>query len=253
MNLLFAAPDRDLLAAYRQMSDWTVQTAFDGIRAMACLEKETPDAAVVDAHIWRVGAETIMQKLNSLNVPTVLLTDKPPDLAALNKPVLPDTFLTYPFLPEELRECVEQTVAVMHENRFFVDGLEVDPARGLLAQRLRLTKEETRLLAALAEDTPVRCGALYVGSLNAKLASLSRQTVIRYVPHGRLGRLLRACGRLFGTLGIRKVAGRRFLRGIVFRGLSRRLSAVDDGFDAESGRNQQQDRRRGAEYPFPYG
>ena len=98
MCILFAAPDRDLLACYESLltADFgRTVTAFDGARVLTLLGREPFDLAILDESLPRVSRDRLLSGLGEKGVPVILLTDRrvgetPGARAVLRHPFTPD-------------------------------------------------------------------------------------------------------------------------------------------------------------------
>ena len=76
MCILFAAPDRDLLACYESLltADFgRTVTAFDGARVLTLLGREPFDLAILDESLPRVSRDRLLSGLGEKGVPVILL------------------------------------------------------------------------------------------------------------------------------------------------------------------------------------
>lgn len=107
MRILFADPDRELIAAYEKLfrlnGDETVP-AYDGRQATELLKKERFDAAVVREELPRCESSLILTVLSALKTPVILLRGNDNDTAS------EFAVLRFPFLPEELEGKLREAV-----------------------------------------------------------------------------------------------------------------------------------------------
>ena len=109
MKILFAAPDRDLLACYEQLlgTDFgEVVTAFDGTQVLSLLSQEPFDAAILDRDLPRVDHKTILARLREKEIPVVVLIDSPGRIRRISEDPSPDAYLSYPFTTSRLAEIL---------------------------------------------------------------------------------------------------------------------------------------------------
>ncbi len=107
MKILFAAPDRDLLRAYKEIltEDFgETQTAFDGPQMLTLLAEGNYDLAVLDKGLPRIENKLLIDHLNSEGIPVLSLLD------FREKKEAKDRFnaICYPFTPAELEESIKQ-------------------------------------------------------------------------------------------------------------------------------------------------
>lgn len=105
MRILLAAPDRDLLDSYRKLLErdcGEVVTAFDGTRVLTLLQTERFDAVILDRDIPRVTYGTVLERLHALQLPAILLTDRP----ILQAEPKADAILMHPFFPEAMQSAL---------------------------------------------------------------------------------------------------------------------------------------------------
>ncbi len=188
MNILFAASDRDLLSGFRRLlgaKGHQVQTAFDGTQVLAKLSGETFDLTVLDESLPRISRSRLLQALNEAKVPVILLLSEHPRVALYDSPDLPDSFLCYPFSPEELEQRIERVLAETTAPDFQVGGVAVQPSSRLLSGKLPVTAEEISFLRSLsAGDVPQGEEADFSARvLNKKFSCLQDSIRIRYRLH----------------------------------------------------------------------
>jgi len=75
-------PDvRDTVADVLEMNGWTVQTAEDGIAALGCIHRTTPDLVILDLLMPNLGGVEVLRLLRSTeagrDIPVVVLTGAP--------------------------------------------------------------------------------------------------------------------------------------------------------------------------------
>ncbi len=113
MKILFAAPDRDLLRAYKEIltEDFgETQTAFDGPQMLTLLAEGNYDLAVLDKGLPRIENKLLIDHLKSEGIPVLSLLD------CREKKEAKDSFnaLCYPFTPAEL----EKSIKLMTSNTY---------------------------------------------------------------------------------------------------------------------------------------
>ncbi|MCG3086614.1 response regulator transcription factor [Sporosarcina cyprini] len=106
MNILVVDDDPhilELVAIHLTQARYTVQKALNGMEALALLEKNVPDLAVVDVMMPGMDGFTLTKKLREADVPVLLLTAKG-ELEDKEKGFLAgsDDYVVKPFEPKEL-------------------------------------------------------------------------------------------------------------------------------------------------------
>lgn len=185
MRVLFAAPDRDLLACCRQLLEADLGetvTAFDGARALSLLGTERFDAAVFDRDLPRIGTKVLLERTRDAGVPAIVLINEPISVRLLTEDPLPSAFLAYPFPFDRLRETLaDVTEKTCAGERLAYAGMEIDVAGFRIAGGPSLTAEEIDVLRALEKQESVPADrAPFVSALNAKFARLGLNAGIRY-------------------------------------------------------------------------
>ena len=186
MRILIASPSRDLLDCYTELLSQNgneVLSAFDGVQTMDRLARR-PDAAVIDCNITRIDRRRLVRYANEEMIPSVVLLDRRIDLKLLSENDLPSSFLTYPFLPEELSEAVDAAVETAESGEIIdYQALSVRLKDRTFCGRMKLTVEEISILrfAVRGETTDRVINAVYVNSLNFKLKSLNKKQRIKYI------------------------------------------------------------------------
>ena len=109
MKILFAAPDRDLLACYKKLlgSDFgEIVTAFDGTQICAILSEESFNLAILDRDLPRIDHKTILARIREKNIPVIVLTNDPHDVGQFSREPSPNAYLSYPFTESRLADVV---------------------------------------------------------------------------------------------------------------------------------------------------
>ena len=187
MNILLAASDRDLLSVYERllrMDGHTVCAAFDGTQVMKALGKGPYQAAVLEESLPRVEHARLVSLLQEEGVPVVALLHGRLNARHLLRPVLPNAYLCFPFLPSDLRTAVQDAADKLASGyRFEVGGVTVDVSRFCFAGTgVRLTAAEIDMLMWAAEQKTVkgrRARALAV-ALNQKLKQVGARASVAY-------------------------------------------------------------------------
>jgi len=185
MRILFAAPDRDLLACYENLLSQAfegVVTAFDGAQVLTRVREEQFDLVVLDRDLPRVENRILVSTLNDARVPVVVTQESALSLRDLQDEALPNAFLSYPFTSAELMDTMTDVMEkASGGGRFPVAELEADTAAFCLGAE-RVTAAELNILSDLAEGKTVPLGqnAACIGALNEKLAKQKSPARIRY-------------------------------------------------------------------------
>ena len=110
MKILFAAPDRDLLNAYKTLLttvDDQVETAFDGPQVITGLAGQSWDLLILSEDIPRAGSARILEQCSSMNIPVILMTT---DYSYTRKVAggqpQPREYISLPFTPGELEAAI---------------------------------------------------------------------------------------------------------------------------------------------------
>ena len=151
MKILFASPHRDLLQAYERIlreEKMEVTTAFDGTQVFHSVSASRPDFAILDQTIPRISSERILEYLSEEKIPVIELLPGRLVTAFFLKTPLPQAFLSFPFSPKELIECIRDLEWLLQKEAFSFGGVTVDPAAFLLNGSVRLTSSEILLLEA---------------------------------------------------------------------------------------------------------
>ena len=185
MKILFAAPDRDLLACYRELLQplfGEIVTAFDGTQVLSLLSAEHFDVLLLDRNIPRVEHKTILARVRESGIPVIVLTDEPVGVHALTNEPLPGAYLTYPFTAARLADVIRDTLGkVSSGERLQIGDLTIDVSAFRIAGGPSLTAGEIDAVRALvtggfiAADEGAR-----IGALNAKFAQAGSDVRIKY-------------------------------------------------------------------------
>lgn len=151
----------DVVCRYLEREGYTVSTADTGRKALAAIERESPDLVVLDLMLPEMSGEVVCRRVReSSTVPIIMLTarDREPE-RLLGLELGADDYIVKPFSP---RELVARVKAVLRRTSgagesssrsLVVGGLEIDPAtREVLCdgRRVALTAKEFDLLYFLA-------------------------------------------------------------------------------------------------------
>ena len=151
----------DVVCRYLEREGYTVRTADTGRRALAAIERESPDLVVLDLMLPEMSGEVVCRRVReSSTVPIIMLTarDREPE-RLLGLELGADDYIVKPFSP---RELVARVKAVLRRTSgageslsrsLVIGGLEIDPGtREVLCdgQSVALTAKEFDLLYFLA-------------------------------------------------------------------------------------------------------
>ena len=103
MRIIFADPDRELVAAYEKLlaqEGHQVVPAFDGVQVMESLKSGLPGLLVMRGELPLLSTETILRTAKNAAVPTLLLREEAAEGS--------ENTLTFPFLPEELLDRIKE-------------------------------------------------------------------------------------------------------------------------------------------------
>ena len=93
----------DLIEVYLENEGFQVRKFYDSKEALACIETEVPDLAVLDIMMPDISGLTLCRKIREKhNYPIIMLTAKNGELDKINGLALgADDYMTKPFLPLE--------------------------------------------------------------------------------------------------------------------------------------------------------
>lgn len=184
MKILLSASDRDLLSGYERLlaaEGHEAVAAFDGVMALSCAGGGF-DVAVIDDSLSRLPSSDVLKAFVDLGTPNVMLVSSRLKSENYLSPVLPDTFLCYPFLPDELKSAIGAAAGMKDSPGFSFAGVAVSPAKRSFGDQ-RVTREETELMRKLSENVPVT-GTEYdvlIRAVNAKLEKAGSKARISYI------------------------------------------------------------------------
>lgn len=189
MRILLAVSDRDLIMSYEKLlalDGNEIETAFDGTQVIPLLAGGRYDIAVVEEDLPRLRYVQLVPFLKREKVPTIVLLDQRVTAKHLLRPVLPNAYLSLPFLPDDLRSLISSVREYACTQEIISCGDMSVSASGFCfaGSETGLTVRELQVLQALSrkqkpEGKHVRT---IVTALNEKLARLGKQTRISYVP-----------------------------------------------------------------------
>ena len=186
MKILVAVPDRDLLSGLRkyfELCGHVVKTAFDGVKAVDRIRNDTFDAAVVDASLPRVPLKKVISYLLDADIHTTVLTEMRITAKTLTTAPVANSYLVYPFLPEEIFSRIETAgKADGVTSEFTLGGVEVSLSRRTIGDFFGFTDEEARILRDLFEGKTIRDTVPYgyIEAIGLKLRSQRAECRIEY-------------------------------------------------------------------------
>lgn len=94
----------DVVELYLKNENYDVEKCYNGADALACIEKNTPDMALLDVMLPDIDGFTILQKIREkYNFPVIMLTAKTEYMDKINGLTLgADDYIAKPFNPLEL-------------------------------------------------------------------------------------------------------------------------------------------------------
>ena len=103
----------DLIEVYLENEGFQVRKFYDSKEALACIETEVPDLAVLDIMMPDISGLTLCRKIREKhNYPIIMLTAKNGELDKINGLALgADDYMTKPFSPSELVARVKAHLA----------------------------------------------------------------------------------------------------------------------------------------------
>ncbi len=185
MKILFAASDRDLLECYRVILSEAfgeTVTAFDGTQALSLLSEQSFDAAVIDSDLPRVDHKLIVKRLNEKNIPVTVLTGKPVTVGLLSGDPLANSYMLYPFSPDEIIDNIKEVCAkASSDEKLSFADIEVDVSGFRINNGARLTSKEIDVLKAAAIGGNFNMNSRSsISALNGKLAAVGSRARIKY-------------------------------------------------------------------------
>ena len=162
---------RDLLRLYLENSGYDVLEAADGLEALAILEKEHVDLAVLDIMMPRMDGLHVLKKLRETNnIPVLVLSAKDADVdKILGLNLGADDYLTKPFNPLEAVARIQSNI-----RRFYSLGGRNGNAGGN-AKNMNLKIKDLEL------DTE-SC-VLYKGNEKIELSSVEYRILHLFMEH----------------------------------------------------------------------
>lgn len=185
MKILFAAPDRDLLASYQKLLETDfgeVVTAFDGTQVLSLLSGETFDLVILDRLLPRVELKRLLYKIREKVIPVIELTLSPLNVRLLTEEPLASAFLPYPFTREALSDLIRLVSERSRSaERFTAAGVPIDAAAFGIENGPGLSLGEIDVLRVLSSGAnAIWENRACIAALNAKFARVGSPARIRY-------------------------------------------------------------------------
>ena len=187
MNVLLAHSERDFLQSYQKlliMEGCGVTTAFDGAQAAAMLERSDFQMAVVEEDLPRIDHANLLKHLEDHGIPVIMLLNRQATIQDFMEKELPNAYLTFPFLPEDLFELIREVSRKTNsEDSFRWDEAEVDvPGFCFAGTDIRLTNGEINLMKNWTDgkQNVGKRTRTMIQALNEKLSRIGRKARIEY-------------------------------------------------------------------------
>ncbi|MBU9736936.1 VanR-ABDEGLN family response regulator transcription factor [Diplocloster agilis] len=204
-NILVVDDEReiaDFIEVYLQNEDYRVFKFYNGQEALACIEKETLDLAILDVMLPDIDGFTICRKIREkYNFPVIMLTAKDDELDKITGLTLgADDYITKPFRPLELIARVKAQLRrftkyntmqpEIDENILAFSGLVLNKEKHecqLNERSLALTPTEFSILWVLCENRGkvVSSEDLFQQVWGEKYFGNSNNTVMVHIRHLR--------------------------------------------------------------------
>ena len=192
----------DFIEVYLQNEDYRVFKFYNGQEALACIEKETLDLAILDVMLPDIDGFTICRKIREkYNFPVIMLTAKDDELDKITGLTLgADDYITKPFRPLELIARVKAQLRrftkyntmqpEIDENILAFSGLVLNKEKHecqLNERSLALTPTEFSILWVLCENRGkvVSSEDLFQQVWGEKYFGNSNNTVMVHIRHLR--------------------------------------------------------------------
>ena len=193
----------DLIALYLTNEAYEVHTFYNGTDALAYMETETPDLAVLDVMLSDMSGFSICQKIrDNHNFPIIMLTAKDEEIDKITGLTLgADDYMTKPFRPLELiarvkaqlRRFTKYNNSPAQEtdpDSITISGLTInkrDHTCTLNEQPLALTPTEFSILWSLCKNRGqvVSSDRLFYDVWGEKYYSSNNNTIMVHIRHLR--------------------------------------------------------------------
>lgn len=185
MKILLAASDRDLLECYKKLLESDIGetvTAFDGTQVISLMNTESFDIIILDRDIPRADYRILIEKVRNKNIPLILLTDDQINTHQLLEKNLPNVYLSYPFVFDQLNRVINDTIEKKSQKDILKIGdIEVDLSESKFKNGPLLTYSELDVIQSLLNDETVMVSSgSYISAINEKLSRISSEIRIKY-------------------------------------------------------------------------
>ncbi len=185
MRILLATSERELLNAYQLiLTDeyGDVTTAFDGAIAMALIDEQNFDIAILDARLPRVDYKIIAEKLCEKNIPSVVMVYSKIERTDFAKDIPAAEYLSFPFFPEEMKAALNKVWNIRNSDKTVRIGKYEIKENEFKFSGLHITAGEIEVLEALEKgDYLMQEGhSTHMNLLNSKFSKLNSGLKITY-------------------------------------------------------------------------
>ena len=202
MNILVVDDEKeiaDLVELYLKNEGYTVYKFYNGTHALACVDKEEIDLAILDIMLPDIDGLTICQKIREhYNFPIIMLTAKETEIDKITGLTIgADDYVTKPFRPLELMARVKAQLrrytsmpSLQKETVITIGALTIDQTNHqctLNNQPLSLTPTEFSILYLLCshKGKVVSVDQIYQDLWGEKYYTNSRTSVMVHIRHLR--------------------------------------------------------------------
>lgn len=189
LDILIADPDRDFLSSFRKLleiSGNTVSTVFDGTQAIISINDKKFDMVILNKNIPRIEYSEIIKLLNDKHIPVIVTSDKKIKTDILMNDNLANSYLTFPFLPNELTGLIDDIYEkIISDEKIKYSDMEADISKFTLCGKVRITNEEIDILRKFILGKKIQGDnaniSVYINALNNKFEKLGKNLKIRYM------------------------------------------------------------------------
>lgn len=202
MNILVVDDEKeivDLVELYLKNEGYTVYKFYNGTHALACVDKEEIDLAILDIMLPDIDGLTICQKIREhYNFPIIMLTAKETEIDKITGLTIgADDYVTKPFRPLELMARVKAQLrrytsmpSLQKETVITIGALTIDQTNHqctLNNQPLSLTPTEFSILYLLCshKGKVVSVDQIYQDLWGEKYYTNSSSSVMVHIRHLR--------------------------------------------------------------------
>ena len=202
MNILVVDDEKgiaDLVELYLKNEGYTVYKFYNGTHALACVDKEEIDLAILDIMLPDIDGLTICQKIREhYNFPIIMLTAKETEIDKITVLTIgADDYVTKPFRPLELMARVKAQLrrytsmpSLQKETVITIGALTIDQTNHqctLNNQPLSLTPTEFSILYLLCshKGKVVSVDQIYQDLWGEKYYTNSSSSVMVHISHLR--------------------------------------------------------------------